>query len=354
MNLLIVSFSVNGAMGDNFKTIAKDLSAIANTYVLTNQGINSEDVGTNNIYNIRFNRRNKTDFINISSYYKLYKYIKSIHFDVVFIYSPHPVNLFLYQIIDNRKIIPFVHDHILHSGVKRLDAYIYKMQLKCFYKKSAKIIVSCNRIKEEILHLRFMKDPTKIEVNYLGLLNNLCFEKLNHKYDVDVLFFGRVEYYKGLDILIDACKLLPQYRFVIAGKGNLKEIHNIDSLPDNCMHINEYISDKDLATYINDAKIIVLPYRDATGTQTIQSVFYYRKPIIATTVGCFPEYITNKKDGIIIKPEDSIALKQAIISLMNDNKRRFQMGIWGKEKLISKFSNYKITERYIEIFKSII
>ena len=354
MNLLIVSFSVNGSMGDNFKTIAKDLSTIANIYVLTNQGINSEDVGTNNICNIRFDRREKTDFINISSYYKLYKYIKSIHFDVVFIYSPHPVNLFLYQIIDNRKIIPFVHDHILHSGVKRLDAFFLKMQLKYSYKKSAKIIVSCNRIKEEILRLGFMKDAAKIEVNYLGLLDNLCFDELNHKYDLDVLFFGRVEYYKGLDILIDACKLLPQYRFVIAGKGNLKEIHNIDSLPDNCIHINEYISDKDLATYINDAKVIVLPYRDATGTQTIQSVFYYKKPIIATNVGCFPEYITHDVDGIIIPKEDSGELADSIKQLLSNEEKRYILGLNGYSKLSSSFSKRKIADKYIQILESII
>ena len=353
MNLLIISFSINGSMGDNFKTITRDLSSKVNTYVLTNHGINSEDLGTKNIYNISFNRSNKLDFINIYSYYKIAQYIKNIPYDVVFIYSPHPVNLFIYHIIDNKKIIPFVHDHILHSGVKKLDAFFLKKQLKYFYEKSAKIIVSCNWIKEDILEKQLMKDSTKIEVNYLGLLDNLCFNNIEDKNDIDILFFGRVEYYKGLDIFIEASKLLPHYKFIIAGKGNLKEIHNIDFLPKNCIHINKYIPDIDLAKYINSAKIIVLPYRDATGTQTIQSVFYYKKPIIATNVGCFPEYISDGKDGIIIKNESVDQLVNAINLLMSNTEKRFQMGNQGYQKLSTIFSNKEITNRYIQIFKSI-
>lgn len=340
-------------MGDNFKIITRDLSTKVNTYVLTNHGISCEDVGTQNIYNIRFDRNKKLDYLNIFSYVKIAQYIKSIPYDVVFIYSPHPINIYLYHIIDNKKIIPFVHDHILHSGVKKLDAFFLKIQLNYFYKKSARIIVSCNWIKEDILEKQLMTDTTRIEVNYLGLLDNLCFNNLENKEDVDILFFGRVEYYKGLDIFIKASKLLPQYKFLIVGKGNLKEIHNINSLPDNCRHINKYISDKDLATYINNAKVVVLPYRDATGTQTIQSIFYYKKPIIATNVGCFPEYINNGLDGIIINKESTSELVTAINELISDKNRRFKMGETGHLKLRSIFSSERILNKYIQIFETI-
>ena len=55
-----------------------------------------------------------------------------------------------------------------------------------------------------------------------------------------------------------------------------------------------------------------MPYRDATGTQVIQSVFFYEKPVIVTNVGCFPEYVEDGVDGIVVPALDVVALQQAL------------------------------------------
>ena len=204
MKVLMISFSVNGAMGDNFKMIARDLSKLCEVSVLTNKSVKPEDVGTDRICNVRFDRKMMVDFINPVSYCKIYRYIKKTAFDVCFIYSPHPVNLFIYHIVNHKQIISFVHDHRLHSGVGRLDGFFLKANLKYSYTKSAKIIVSCLSIKDDILSLGLMINKEKIAVNYLGLLENLVYPKRELEQDIDVLFFGRIEYYKGLDVLIEA------------------------------------------------------------------------------------------------------------------------------------------------------
>ena len=60
-----------------------------------------------------------------------------------------------------------------------------------------------------------------------------------------------------------------------------------------------------------------MPYRDATGSMTVAQAFYYGKPVIATDVGVFPEYV--KDGGIIVKKEDSQALAKAINDLLGDD-----------------------------------
>lgn len=353
MNILIVSFSINGAMGDNFKLIAKYLSLNNNTFILTNKNINSKDVGTSQIKNINFDRKKPLTFINPLSFFKIHKYIKETQFDIAFILSPHPINIFLYHIINNAKIVTYVHDHIPHSGVKKLDYFFMKKQLNYFYNRSKKIIVSCNWIKKDILEKKFISNSSKIEVNYLGLLENHLYPNNKIKEDIDVLFFGRIEYYKGLDILIKAAQNLNQYKFYIVGKGNINSTFGIDQIPSNCIHINNYIPDEELAKYIQRSKIVVLPYRDATGTQTIQSIFYYKKPIIATNVGCFPEYISNEKDGIIIKKESIEELTDAIKLLLTDKEKRLSYGNNGYNKISSIFNNENIAKKYIQIFELI-
>lgn len=353
MNILLISFSVNHSMGDNFKMISKDLSSEHNVAVLTNSGILPKDVGTYNICNVRFNRKKIFDFVNPYNYWKILKFVNKVNYDVVFIYSSHPINFWIYTIVNRKKIIPFVHDHILHSGVSKFDAFFHHINYWLYYKKSAKIIVSCNYIKNEILRLRMMHNADDIEVNYLGLLTNLNFPIKQLDEDIDVLFFGRIEYYKGLDVLCKAAVKLPQYRFVIAGKGDLNSIYPNIEVPHNCDHINKYVPDEEIAELIQRSKIIVLPYRDATGTQTIQSVFFYSKPIVATNVGCFPEYLTHNLDSIIIPPEDEFMLSKAIKDLLSEDVKRQLMGKNGNKKLYTIFSNKNITQGYIRIFNSI-
>ena len=198
-----------------------------------------------------------------------------------------------------------------------------------------------------------MKDEKKIAVNYLGLLDNLVCAKRKATLDIDVLFFGRIEYYKGLDILVEAGKQMKNVKFVIAGKGNMTQIFGMDCLPSNFEHLNRYIPDEKLAGLIRHSKIIVLPYRDATGTQVIQSVFFYEKPVIVTNVGCFPEYVEDGVDGIVVPALDVVALQQALEKLLENTELRNTMGRNGFKKLSVKFSNDRITKEYISIFKSI-
>lgn len=353
MNVLMISFSVNGSMGDNFKMVARDLSKLCNVSVLTNEGVRPDDVGTERICNIRFDRRKMVDFINPVSYCRIYRYIKETVFDVCFIYSSHPVNLFIYHIVNHKRIIPFVHDHRLHSGVGRLDSFFLKANLKYSYTKSAKIVVSCHAIKDDILRLGLMPDREKIAVNYLGLLENLVYSKRELEQDIDVLFFGRIEYYKGLDVLIQAGRKMQNVRFVVAGKGDVSQVFGIGDLPPNIEHINQYVPDDKLAELIQRSKVVVMPYRDATGTQTVQSIFYYKKPIVATNVGCFPEYIEDGVDGIIVPALDAMALRKAVEKLLNNDELRRKMGKNGSEKLIEKFSNDDIARKYISIFTAV-
>lgn len=146
---------------------------------------------------------------------------------------------------------------------------------------------------------------------------------------------------------------MKNVKFVIAGKGNMTQIFGMDCLPSNFEHLNRYIPDEELAGLIRHSKIIVLPYRDATGTQVIQSVFFYEKPVIVTNVGCFPEYVEDGVDGIVVPALDVVALQQALEKLLENTELRNTMGRNGFKKLSVKFSNDRITKEYISIFKSI-
>ena len=353
MRLLVVSFSVGNVMGDSFTAVTRSLARHHQVSVLTNTACQQELPGVQAVCRVAFSKTRILDFVDPRRYYSIWKFVRNRRFDVVFIYTSHPVNAFIYALLRNIPVVPFVHDHILHEGVPGFDAVFHRMNLWLYYHRSAKIIVSCHYIKDDILDKQFMTDGERIAVNYLGMLPNLVFPESGVAEDVDVLFFGRVEAYKGLDTLVDVAGRLPDVQFVVVGKGDFVRVSGCQAVPSNIVRVDAYIDDHRLAEYIQRAKLIVLPYHDATGTQTVQAAFYYGKPVVATRVGCFPEYVTDGEDGLLCRPRDAEGIREAIVRLLSHPSLRQQMGAKGKQKLATLFSEEAITRHYEQIFLSV-
>lgn len=355
MRILVVCFSLGGVMRDFFTSTTRHMAEENDVYVLTNAGITWEEVGTKNILCLPYSKKRPIDFLNPLSYYRIKKYIRSIDYDVAFVVNQHILNKFVYHWLDSSKTVTYLHDPLPHSGIPRFSllAIAGKIVQCDWYKSSRKVVLSSFAVKKAVQNNWPTKDANKFEVIYLGLVESLLFDLPMVNKDIDVLFFGRVEYYKGIDVLIASAEKLRNYNFVIAGKGDLNQLYKIKKLPNNCQRLNRYIPDKELCTLINRSKIVVLPYKDATGTQTIQTAFYYGCPVIATNVGCFPEYITDGEDGLIVPANNSEALKEAIDFVLKDEQMRHRLALNGKEKVKTIFSNDAINNKYMSLFHSI-
>lgn len=132
-----------------------------------------------------------------------------------------------------------------------------------------------------------------------------------------LLFFGFIRPYKGLKVLLDAMKKLPDVYLTIAGDfGGKKEEYeeyffNADVKDRIDIH-DGYISDNDVQGYFENCDAVVLPYTDATQSGIAQMAFGFKKPVIATEVGGLPEVVTDSVTGVLVKPGDSEALRSGI------------------------------------------
>ncbi|WP_304206877.1 glycosyltransferase family 4 protein [Phocaeicola plebeius] len=355
MELLLICFHTDGAIRDGFVQLCNYLAKSNNVFILTNEEFPCDVFSKGKIYKFTFDKSNITTFFSYRAYKNLANVIKNINYDCAFIYYFHPINLFLLTQIDHLRLIVYVHDHIVHLGVPFLKRVLIKLQLHQIFKKAKAIVVSSNFMRHDIIKKKMCKDESKIYVNYLGLLENHLYPQRVVE-DIDVLFFGRIEYYKGLDVLLNSYNYITNksVRFTIVGRGDIMKTFHLDNIPLFVDVVNRYVSDEELALFIQRSKIVVLPYYEATGTQTVQTVFYYKKPVIATNVGCFPEYITNGEDGLIVPAGNSRELAYAISLLLGNESLRAQMGLNGANKLNTIFSNSTITENYTNIFQKII
>jgi len=136
-----------------------------------------------------------------------------------------------------------------------------------------------------------------------------------------ILFFGFIRKYKGLDILLNAFKILksefniPHLKLLIAGEfyedpKNYEHLLTDTTIKDDLILHTNFISDSDVKYYLCSADCVVQPYRSATQSGVTPLAYHFEKPMIVTNVGGLPSLVPDKKVGLIAEPNaESIAGK---------------------------------------------
>ncbi|MGC8594652.1 MAG: glycosyltransferase family 4 protein [Candidatus Kryptoniota bacterium] len=177
--------------------------------------------------------------------------------------------------------------------------------------------------------------------------------------DVVILFVGRIRQSKGVLELIYAAKKLVQdpeinqekLKVVIAGKGPMeKELDNrikLLGLEKNVMRIG-YIPHTDIHLVHNMADIFALPsiprkyWQEQLGLVLLEAMAC-GKPVVSTLSGSIPEVIGNA--GILVQPNDHIALYEALKKIINDSSCRESLGQLGRERVLNNFTVGKISQK---------
>ena len=121
----------------------------------------------------------------------------------------------------------------------------------------------------------------------------------------NILFFGLIRAYKGLDILLEAFGMLPEdYQLIIAGEpyGSFDKYQQIiDRLPgkDRIIMDLKYIKDSEVTDYFSAADLAVLPYRSATQSGISSVSYHFEVPMVVTDVGGLKETIGDRGTGLV-------------------------------------------------------
>lgn len=144
------------------------------------------------------------------------------------------------------------------------------------------------------------------------------------------LFFGRLETYKGIEVLLEALRQMersaPRVRAIIAGAGRPPD----GPLPGNLEVRNRQIGDDEAIDLFRRCSLVVLPYIDATQSALIGATYFFGKPAIVTRTGALPEYVVEGETGWVIPPRDPQALADCLQAALGDPDRLVRMGRAGR------------------------
>lgn len=257
--------------------------------------------------------KNPTCFYNT---YKLLKLINDFSADIVHLQETYQdyllLTIALLKFKKNRLVLT-VHDHKPHSGK---DSNLGR---KAFYRdwlrnKADHIIVHGQEIKNELSKIRPTFNISSVMHGALGCDSDVADPGWIDGY---LLFFGRIEAYKGLGIFIESVKQLNLEGFnvkgVIAGRGSELEQYRSDIENNQQFILKEsYIDRKDLPALFYSANIVVLPYLDGTQSGVAAIAARYGRTVIATNVGSIPEMVKDDETGLIIDANSVDSLNEAI------------------------------------------
>lgn len=228
-------------------------------------------------------------------------------------------------LLKRKKIILSIHDAVLHSGEKTWKSSLPRF---CFLKLSVPksyVFYSAftkNEFINEVSHSK--GDIVQLQMHAFSLYRKMIHTAPAYNH---ILFFGRISRYKGVPFLLDAMPIVwnefPEVKLVIAGSGSLPEITNHQILKNNSDKIifhNRHIPNAELVGLINEAMLIVCPYTDATQSGVLMTTFGLNKPVVATNVGAFKEFIKPGVNGYLAEKSDPESIADAIKkSLFNNN-----------------------------------
>ena len=156
-----------------------------------------------------------------------------------------------------------------------------------------------------------------------GVLGGILPQSKQFRAPFTFLFFGRIEAYKGLDILVQAVEMLSarslEFRVIIAGIGPDLDKHRDSLLRLRSVEIIErFVPSVEVPILFQRSEAVVLPYKEASQSGVAAMSFAAGLPVIATYVGALSDVVKHDYNGLLIEPDDPEALCGAMESFIQD------------------------------------
>ena len=275
-----------------------------------------------------------------------------------------PFDLWFVQLCQRRgsKIVLTVHDLLPHN-----TGQSHKQTFHDLYQMVDRIICHSDSIKERLAE-EFAVSKEKVSVIAHGPFFYdlpVTAEQILQSFTLDprkllVLWQGIISPYKGTDLLLEAWQLVEaateEGNLLMVGTGSpelleqiRKQIHHL-KLQRVQLH-PRFIPAEELVALYRAADIVVYPYRAITTSGALATGLALYKTILASDLPVFRELLTDKKNALLVDPNNSIAFASAITELLNNAPLRERLAEDVRKMNFGEESWLSIAAETIECYK---
>ena len=230
---------------------------------------------------------------------------------------------------------------------------------------AAKFVIASTRYNKDYLTARFPDiAPGKIRIIYHGVSVQDFQPGLRKRNGLPmILSVAQFREKKGLPFLVEACAILKKeghkFECCIVGDGAqrrhleaLIEKHNLQ----DTVRLEGIVFQEQLKDYYRRADILALPSlvasdgdRDGIPVTLIEAMAT-GCPVVSTSVSGIPELVEDKRTGLLVPPGDAPTLAQALLTLLQDEDLRGQMGRASRERVVRQFDIKDSVSKVADLF----
>jgi rhamnosyl/mannosyltransferase len=336
--------------------IGKGLAASAQVDVLCINESGSRTVQTRQHSTIHL-AESGWKFLSMPISFDFFKLSKKIipQYDWLILHHPFPLGFLVYLLYGRKtKTAVWYHSDIVRQ---KFTGWLIRPLLRAVLNKADKIVVSDLSIAtsssllksflEKVVVIPFALDLSQYSEDVAEKGKQLR-DKFNNPL---VLAVGRLVYYKGYEYLIKAMAGLGA-NLVVIGTGPLRE--QLIELIERLGLTNVIIMDpvEDLLPYYFAADVFVLPSvasSEAFGLVQLEAMAA-GTPVINTWLPTAVKTVSlHEQTGLTVNPMDSVALKEALVKLLNDPSLRDQYGRQARQRIEQHYNLDKFSRSLIEI-----
>jgi len=172
---------------------------------------------------------------------------------------------------------------------------------------------------------------------------------------------GRYSMEKGGDIFIEAAHVLHQknihFRAELIGDGPMRERYEeliAQFSLEEKVFLTGVLPHKKVLEKIRTFQIGIAPSREDNCSMAVLELMACGIPVIATDVGGNSEIVSHEKTGLIVPPENPVALAEALERLIQDRATRNKMGEKGKSRVKEHFSHQSMLGAYSSLYEQLL
>ena len=168
-----------------------------------------------------------------------------------------------------------------------------------------------------------------------------------------VLYFGVVREYKGVDVLLEAMRHVPEAEAWVVGRPLGVSMERLRRLgpPGRVRFVDRYVSDAELPAFFRRADVLALPHRTVDMSGVLFAGLAFGKAMVLSDVGGFSEVVEDEGAGRLVPPGDPEALGAALAELIEDGEARRELERRAAAAAVGRYSWDRIAERTLAVYR---
>lgn len=177
-----------------------------------------------------------------------------------------------------------------------------------------------------------------------------------------IVFCGRLEPVKGVDILLEAVKKLPlshkeKLQVIIIGAGSAEDELRMLCKKNNLekyVTFTGLIDQKNVFEYFDTAECVVLPSRKEPFATSALEAMARGCCVLASATGGFTELICDTKNGLLFENENADDLEKKLEYVLSDFEAACEMGMKAQEKVLKEYSWEATVKKTIAVYEDVL